>query len=163
MRLRRRPSLPALAAVAAFFATAAAAAASSWTLQDQFGRSLEVRVGAGTPAVLIASDTRQAAEEIAAWDKELGVLPGSVALYRVANLKGIPFFVPQRSVTKALQEKHAAMPLLLDWKGVVAAALRAPGKTVAVIAIGPDGAELGRVEGAASREGAERIRALLPR
>lgn len=148
-----------------FFAISALAqgSAGAWTLQDQFGKSADVRVGVGRTVLVIVSDTREAADEIDAWEKLLGTLPAAADVYRIANLKAIPFFVPKGSVMKDLKEKYPGMSLLLDWKGSVSSELKAPMKTVAVLVFGPDGAELGRVVGAASVSGAEKVKENLAR
>jgi hypothetical protein len=157
----RRASLA--AAAAALLGLGAFAAPAAASLEDQFGSQVEVRIGAGKAAVVIASDLRDAAEQIAAWDSSLGSLPASVVEYRIANLKALPFFVPRGAVTRDLKNKHPDMPLLLDWKGEVSAGLGAPRKSTAVLVFGLEGSELGRVEGAASLSGALILKDVLSR
>ncbi len=132
-------------------------------LEDQFGASVDIRIGSGKSVVMIVSEKREAAEEIAAWEKQLGSLPSDAVLYRVANLKAIPFFVPKGSVTKDLKSNYPSMSIALDWKGAVSAELRAPKGATAVLVFGPDGAELGHVAGTASQSGAANVKALLSR
>lgn len=151
------------AAATLFLAASAMAAPSAKTLEDQYGRAVEVRVGAGAPVVAVVSDVRDAAGEIAAWDQALAGLPSGAVVYRIADLKALPFFVPRGAVTKDLRDKHSGEALLLDWKGEVSSSLRAPRKTTAVLVFGPDGSELGRIEGAASAAGAAKVKELLAR
>jgi hypothetical protein len=162
MRPRSAARRAALAAAAAVMLTASAAAAPvSRTLEDQFGRAVEVRVGAGFAVVAVVSDQRSAAEEIAAWDEALAGLPSGTIVYRIADLKALPFFVPRGAVTKDLRGARPEMPVLLDWKGEASSALGAPKKTTAVLVFGPDGAEKGRVAGEASLSGALAVKDLL--
>jgi hypothetical protein len=152
-----------VAVSAGLLAVSALAAPAATTLEDQYGRAVEVRVGAGAPVVAVVSDLRAAAEEIAAWDKALVGLPAGTVQFRIADLKALPFFVPRGAVTKDLRDKYSGVAMLLDWKGAASESLRAPRKTTAVLAFGPDGSELGRVEGAASAVGAAKIKDLLAR
>ena len=159
---------PALRAAFAFFGAAVLAAAAIpvpvvMALEDQYGRPTELRVGVGRAVVAVVSPVRAAAEEISAWDEALAGLPGGVDVYRIADLKALPFFVPRGAVTKDLREKHGKTLLLLDWKGEVSAALGGPKRITAVLVFGPDGMELGRVEGAASLSGALKVKDLLAR
>jgi hypothetical protein len=142
-------------------AASATAAPSEKTLEDQYGRAVEVRVGAGASVVAVVSDVRAAAEEIVEWDRALAGLQPGVAVYRIADLKALPFFVPRGAVAKDLKDKHPDVQLLLDWKGDACAALGAPKKTTAVLVFGPDGSELGRVKGTASLSGALAVKELL--
>jgi hypothetical protein len=160
----RRAVLAAVAA--AFFASSAAAAPSApaaSVLEDQYGRSVELRIGEGRPVVVIASNVRDAAEQIAAWSEALAGLPAEVEVYRIADLKALPFFVPRGAVAKDLKDKHPDMPLLLDWKGDVSARLKAPKKTTSVLVFGPDGTEAGRVAGTAGLSGAYTVKEIVAR
>jgi hypothetical protein len=157
----RRAAMAAIAA--AFFASAAGAAPAAASLEDQYGRAVELRIGEGRPAVVIASDLREAAEQIAAWDDALAGLPAGVEVYRIADLKALPFFVPRGAVAKDLKDKYPDMPLLLDWKGEVLARLKAPRKTTSVLVFGPDGTEAGRVAGTAGLSGAYIVKDLAAR
>jgi hypothetical protein len=153
-----------LAAItAAFLAPGMAAAPAAVSLDDQYGRSVDVRIGEGRPVVVIASDQREAAEQIAAWSEALTGLPVNVDVYRIADLKALPFFVPRGAVAKDLREKHPDMPLLLDWKGDASARLKAPKKTTSVLAFGSDGTEEGRVAGTASLSGAYAVKEIVAR
>jgi hypothetical protein len=164
MSRRQRPRRALMAAIAAaLLASAAFAAPATRSLEDQFGREVEVRIGAGKAALAIMSDVRDAAEEISSWVEALDGLPSSVDVFRIADLKALPFFIPRGAITKDLRDKHPDTIILLDWKGEVSAALRAPRKTTAVLVFGPDGSELGRVEGRSSLSGAAAIKAFLAR
>jgi hypothetical protein len=147
----------------AVLAASAIAAPAAKTLEDQYGRAVEVRVGAGAPVVAVVSDGRAAAEEIVEWDRALAGLQPGVAVYLIADLKALPFFVPRGAVAKDLRDKYSGVAMLLDWKGEVSSSLRAPRKTTAVLVFGPDGSEAGRVEGAASAAGAAKVTAMLAR
>ncbi len=156
----------ALALLSAYLLSAAAFAqgpSGAWTFQDQFGASVDIRIGSGRAAVMIVSDKREAAEEIAAWEKLLGPLPPGTAVFRVANLKAIPFFVPKGSVSKDLKGNYPSMSLALDWKGELSSALAAPKRETAVLVFAPDGTELARVAGPASAAGAAKVREGLAR
>lgn len=159
--LPRRAVLAAFAA--AFFASGLFAAPAAAGLEDQYGRSIDLRIGEGRPVVVIASNVREAAEEIAAWSEALAGLPAEVEVYRIADLKALPFFVPRGAVAKDLKDKHPDLPLLLDWKGEVSARLKAPKKTTSVLVFGPDGTEAGRVAGTAGISGALAIQDLVAR
>jgi len=100
--------------VAALYSSAAVASPMARTLEDQFGASVDIRIGSGKSVVMIVSEKREAAEEIAAWEKQLRLLPSGTFLYRVANLKAIPFFVPKGSVTKDLKSNYPSMSIALD-------------------------------------------------
>lgn len=93
------------------------AAAPVFTLEDQFERKhTQLTVFARTPVVLVGGDKRATGERIGEWFARLG--PG-LALYGIADLDSVPFFVPRGAIRSNLREVSPRRPVLLDWKGQV--------------------------------------------
>jgi hypothetical protein len=93
-------------------------------LEDQLGN----RIDAG-PAllaghtVIVVSNERDASASLGAWHRALADrLPTGTRVVLVADLRALPFFVPRASVATSLRKDHPQVPILLDWKGALAAA-----------------------------------------
>jgi len=93
-------------------------------LEDQLGNKVDAgpALVAGH-VVLVVSNEREAAASLRAWHVALkDCLPAGACIVLVADLRAVPFFVPRSSVAASLGREHPDLPILLDWKGALAAA-----------------------------------------
>lgn len=141
--------------------TALAAAPASIALEDQFGAKTEVKIGTGSPCLVLASDQRSFGETISAWLNALGPLPQGTRLFPVGSLSGLPFFIPHSTVTDSLKKDFPKTPILLDWKGTLFSSLGAAKNDVTVIVFGAKGETLAAVKGAPAPAGVSAILAAL--
>ncbi|HOX91926.1 MAG TPA: hypothetical protein PLC54_03325 [Spirochaetales bacterium] len=131
-------------------------------LEDQFGLSVDVSAAmAGGKLVLALSAERDAADRLTEWSIALaGKLPAGARLLLVANLSGVPFFVPKSSIIKQLKEDYPTLSVILDWKGVLAKAL-GMGKLKNLAEAWSAGKRLARAEGTADAARAVSLAAAL--
>ncbi len=95
----------------------AVAAVSPFEIEDQFERKhTQLSVFARTPVVFVGGDKRNTGDRIGEWFAGLGA---GVALYGIADLDSLPFFVPRGSVRSNLRAVAPGRPVLLDWTGKV--------------------------------------------
>jgi hypothetical protein len=93
-------------------------------LEDQFEKPQRIAALIGpAPVVIVAGDERATGEGIRDWSVALSPQLGRCRLYGLANLDGIPFFVPHSSVRSSLKEMLPRVPVLLDWDNDVYAKL----------------------------------------
>ncbi|MFO0723865.1 MAG: hypothetical protein U1E65_08795 [Myxococcota bacterium] len=85
-------------------------------LEDQFEKPHRVSsmIG-GTPVVVIAGAERKTAELTRDWLKAIRGSLGKCRVFGLANLDGLPFFVPHGSVRSSVKENVPEVPVLLDW------------------------------------------------
>lgn len=89
-------------------------------LEDQFEKPQRIAAIIGpAPVVVVAGDERATGEGIRDWYAAVGSQLGRCRLYGLANLDGIPFFVPHSSVRSSLKEMLPRVPVLLDWDNEV--------------------------------------------
>ncbi len=89
-------------------------------LQDQFEKPQRIAALIGpAPVVIVAGDERATGEGIRDWSVALGSQLGRCRLFGLANLDGVPFFVPHSSVRSNLKEMLPRVPVLLDWDNEV--------------------------------------------
>lgn len=135
-------------------------AAPYFSLEDQWERAVTSSVVFKDPTVIIAGDQRETAEAILAWEKSL---PGA-RLFGLANLDGLPFFVPHGAIRKNLRELGIKASVLLDWKGHVHSSLNVPKTRVAVVDVyEAGGRRVHRVEGLPSETNKRRTLEALDR
>lgn len=130
---------------------AARASPPAFVLEDQRERRHDTRAvfGGELATVLIGGDERHTGEGIRDW---LKLLPQSARGYRVyglANLDGVPFFVPRGSIRGGLVEMVPDVPVLCDYDGEVSEALGFP-EGLANVEVHHHGRRVGRVSGPAS-------------
>jgi len=149
--------LGALAVGATGVCGTAAAAAPVFALEDQFERKhTQLTVFARTPVVLVGGDKRATGERIGEWFARLGA---GLALYGIADLDSVPFFVPRGAIRSNLREV-ARRPVLLDWKGQVYRPLLGfpAGQEVVVQVHGADGRLIARTVGPVTPAGIAAVR-----
>jgi hypothetical protein len=103
------------------------AAVPSFKLEDQRRNSHDTAAvfGGERVTVIIAGDQRDTGEAIRDWVKLLRG-KGSFRLYGLADLDGLPFFVPNQSVRDNLNELLPAVPVLCDFEGELTEGLGLP-------------------------------------
>jgi hypothetical protein len=95
----------------------AASGTPAFELEDQFERKhTQLTVFARTPLVIVGGDQRNTGDRIGEWFARLG---DGLALYGIADLDALPFFVPRGSVRSNLRTLSPKLPILCDWKGKV--------------------------------------------
>lgn len=140
----------------------ALAAEPSFELADQNEKSWTGKqvFGAG-PVILIGGAERKTTEFTQAW---VAALKGKVTtpIFGLANLDGLPFFIPKGAVRKDIREKLPNTPLLCDYNGKVSKQLAAPAENF-VRLYGPGATLLLELKEEASAQGADRLAAALPK
>ncbi len=157
-----------LTALALFFSLAllagsaqAQGAIPSEVLQDQFGKDGRIEAGRGKAHILVASDQRESTKDFSEWSKALASLAPSHGIQALANLKALPFFfLPHDLIASSLRKDLPGLPVPLDWKGRVSAALAVPPNATTVLVYSPSGRLLGQVQGSASPGLVEEVRRL---
>lgn len=132
----------------------------SEVLQDQFGKDSRIQAGRGKAHILLASDQRESTQDFSDWSLALASLASSHGIQALANLKALPFFLPHELIASSLRKDLPALPVLLDWKGRVSAALAVPPNVTAVLVYSPSGRLLGQVLGRPSPGLVEEVRRL---
>jgi hypothetical protein len=142
----------------------ARSAFSQSTIQDQFGSSFDP-LRPGTRIVLVASNLRDATKRILAWTDELSTKAPTVPALGLAELRGLPFFVPHAAVIRQVEKDSPRARILLDWKGELSATFDIGKTGIAVFVLSPEGKILYRAEGGPSPESARAVAeaALAPR
>jgi len=143
-------------------ATSSGAWLSSQSFQDQFGKSVNISaLSASAPLLVFWSDKRDSPKFFEAWGRALGDLVDGTVTVAVADLKGLPFFVPRFAVTKMLARDYPTRSILVDWTGELAERHSLPKNSVAVLVFGPGGELKAKMLGAANPAGVAAIQAAL--
>lgn len=119
-----------------------------FALEDQWERKHDQAVVfRGGNVVMIGGDQRATGDRIGEWAKALD--GAGAVVWAIADLDGVPFFVPHGSIRSSLRASCPKTPVLLDWKGKVYAPLLGfPAKKEIVVQVhGPQAQLLARVEG----------------
>lgn len=154
-----------LAAGAILLATAAArAAAPGFVLQDQHGRTHEVRFPQDRVCVLAFAD-RAGSEQLEGWVRPLyGRYQEAITIRGVAKLAGVPALL--RPALRAIFRKNVEYPVMMDWTGAVSKDFNYEANVANVLVLGPDGRIAFRFNGpvseAALQACMERIDQLMP-
>ncbi len=145
MTLSRRHVLLGLVGTVIAPSKQAHASVSAFELGDQWERTISSATIFRSTVVIVGGDQRSTADRIGEWAVKLSGL----AVYGIADLQSLPFFVPKGSVRGATRTSAPKTPVLLDWKGAVYAPILAfpKGKEVVVQVYGADGKLLRRIEG----------------
>jgi hypothetical protein len=143
-----------------------AAAIPAFELRDQNERQHSSRtlLRHRKPVLVISGDQRKSDRDIATWHEALrkaGVK--GVVIRGLVDLEGVPFFIPNALVRRALRKSNPRLPVLCDYEGKVFKRLELPPGGVAVTVLDPRGKKVGRVRGKASKDGLARIKHLLER
>jgi hypothetical protein len=131
----------------------------SFTLEDQFERSHRATdLFDGRPVLIVGGDERQSDDQIRDWAKALrGRLGPEVRVFGLANLDGVPFFVPNQSVRNGLKEKNPKTIVLCDWDGRVFERLGFEEDTISVHVYDGKGRLLIKIRGPTSPDRLESI------
>ena len=132
-----------------------------FSLHDQFERPhTQATVFGAGPVVMVGGDERGTREAMVLWVRALrGPLGGDAALWGLADLDGVPFFVPNSTVRKGLRRELPRTPVLCDWDGEVYPRLGFSEDTVTEVRVfDAAGEAVGTVTGPPT---AERVRAVL--
>jgi hypothetical protein len=142
--------------------TAAVAAEPSFEVADQNEKTWTGKQVFGAGAVLVIGGAqRKSTEFTQAW---VAALKGKVStpIFGLANLDGLPFFIPKGAVRKEMRERLPATPLLCDYNGKVSQQLGFP-EANTVRLYGPNATVLLELKEEASPEGVEKVLAALPK
>jgi predicted transcriptional regulator len=107
--------------------------------------------------VLLAGDERSTGERIGEWSAALAGAP----TWGMADLQGLPFFVPRAAVRKSLREVAPKTAVLLDWSGAAYAALGLPKGAIAVHVYDATGALRLRVLGPPASASVQQVKQAL--
>lgn len=132
-------------------------------VQDQFGTKHTLpNLLKGTTLILIGGDGRDMAKKTKAWSDPLRTRLGTkVRIMALANIQGLPFFVPRSSVTGNLKKQLPNVPVLCDWDGKAYRSLGLARGKLTVRVYGPQGKLRGQVVGQYSAAGLKRVLALV--
>jgi hypothetical protein len=132
-----------------FLLPAFSAAVPPFQLEDQFEKPhTERELFGGAPTLLVAGDQRKTGDHIKAWAAALRASPaGQVRLVGLANLDGVPFFVPNSSIRSSLRETCPDITVLCDWKGELYEKLALPEDSVSVSLFDAKGSLVRRIVG----------------
>lgn len=139
-------------------AKAAALAIPPFELEDQWERKhSRSTVFTRPPVVFVGGDKRNTGDRIGEWFARLGE---GLALYGIADLDGLPFFVPHGSIRSNLRAVSPRYPILLDWSGKVYRPILGfpAGREVVVQVHDSTGRAIARVEGAVTPTGIAAVR-----
>jgi hypothetical protein len=142
--------------------TVALAAEPSFEVADQNEKAWTGKqvFGAG-PVLIIGGAQRNSTEFIQAW---VAALKGKATtpIFGLANLDGLPFFIPKGTVRKEMRERLPATPMLCDYKGKVSQQLGFPQQNT-VRLYGPGATLLLELQEEPSPQGVEKVMAALPK
>lgn len=155
-------NLRALAVVFLFPLAVALAAEPSFEVADQNEKAWTGKqvFGAG-PVLIIGGAERKSTEFTQAWVAALKDKT-TTPIFGLANLDGLPFFIPKGAVRKEMRERLPATPLLCDYNGKVSAQLGFPAENT-VRLYGPGAKVLLELKEEASPQGVEKLLAALPK
>jgi hypothetical protein len=92
----------------------------AFVLEDQHEKTHRAEGIFDRPVVIVAGDQRKTDEDIRDWAKALRPLTGSkIRIVGLADLDGVPFFVPNGSVRSGIRETNPDTIVLCDWEGEV--------------------------------------------
>jgi hypothetical protein len=155
-------SVRALSVAFLFPLAVALAAEPSFEVADQNEKTWTGKqvFGAG-PVLIIGGAQRKTTEFTQAW---VAALKDKVTapIFGLANLDGLPFFIPKGAVRKDIREKLPATPLLCDYDGKVSRQLGFPEEN-SVRLYGPGAKLLLELKEEASPEGVGKLLAALPK
>jgi hypothetical protein len=152
----------ALAVGVALLAGSGARAAPAFEVADQNEKPWTgAQVFAGGPVLVIGGAKRRTTEFTKAWVEALRGT-STTPVFGIANLSGLPFFIPRGSVRKTMRELLPSTPVLCDYDGQVSRTLGLSEEN-SVRLYGPGGAVLIELQEEASAAGVERLLAALPR
>ncbi len=123
-------------------AARAVSAALDHTLEDQFERRHELSSLFGSlPVVVVAGDQRATRGELKAWLAALkSPLSKRARLLGLAELDGVPFFIPNSTIRSKLAEEIPDVPVLCDWDNEVYERIGFSDDTLIAVAVyGPKG------------------------
>lgn len=138
----RRLILALLLASALPLAAQAPATLPRFAIKDQFNRQLTHDSLAGTPVLILVAN-RQGTDAMFRWFQALSAAavaaatPGGLRILMTADTKGAPFFV--KGAIKGRMPKDSLQPVLLDYSGALARAIRGSRDTLVAALYGPDG------------------------
>lgn len=140
------------------------AASPGFALQDQHGRTHEVRFPQDRVCVLAFAD-RAGSTQMEGWVRPLYDRYGeAISIRGVAKLAGVPSVL--RPALRAIFRKNVGYPVMMDWTGSVSTDYQYEANVANVVVIGPDGRIAHRFNGPASEEALracfEQIDRLLP-
>jgi len=145
-------------AYASGLSRAPGAKVGAFELEDQFERKhTQASVFAKVPVVFVGGDKRNTGDRIGEWFARLGE---GLALYGIADLDDLPFFVPHSSIRSNLRTVSPRLPILLDFSGKVYRPILGfpEGREVVVQVHDAAGRVLARVEGPVSGPGITAVR-----
>lgn len=154
--ISRRAFLAIPAAIASGWSVPAMGAAPVFELSDQWERPTSSGAMFRGNVVILGGDLRNTGGLIGEWSAQLS----SLAVFGIADLSGVPFFVPKGSIRKELRQASPRAPVLLDWKGEVYAPRLGFPKSREIVAQvhDKDGKLLLRVEGPATAPRVDEVR-----
>ncbi|MCX7929429.1 MAG: hypothetical protein N2663_01735 [Chlorobi bacterium] len=140
--------------------TAAADTAVEFTLEDQRGAEISSQQLRGKPYVLIIAD-RDGAEHSVRWGEGLyRALGNDAVILGCAALEGVPWFL-RWFVRSRFRESVTAVPVLLDWEGVLFRAYRCSPKLPTLIAVDANARVVCRHSGKPDSDAVRNVVALL--
>ncbi len=142
-------------------ATATHTHAPEFELSDQYGNSETYRFPNGRVNVLIFGD-RKGAGQIEAWVRPLyDRYQNRVNIKGIAALSSVPSFA--RGVVTRIFKSQVKYSVLLDWTGGVTKRYGYEAGKANVFVVGPNGEILLRINGAATPQGLEQVKAQVSR
>lgn len=128
--------LLALGLAAAPLAAQSPATLPSFQVEDQFKRKHTEQEWAGAPVVVLVTN-REGRTSLMRWyDAFLKAAPAGTRVAMAADTKGAPFFV--KGAIRGSMPKDTLLPILIDYSGRLARALRGS-DTLAAVLYGADG------------------------
>jgi len=143
-----------------------ASAAPRFSLEDQFERRhTQATVFRARPVVVVGGDERKTRSAMVLWVRALREPLGAEAsLLGLADLDGVPFFVPNGTVREGLRRELPHTPVLCDWDGEVYPRLGFAEDTVAAVRVfDAAGRALGTVTGPPTAQRVQKVLALVAR
>ena len=142
-------------------ATAANTSAPEFELRDQYGNSETYRFPNGRVNVLIFGD-RKGSGQIEAWVRPLyDRYQNRVNIKGIAALSSVPSFA--RGVVTRIFKSQVKYSVLLDWTGGVTKSYGYEAGKANVFVVGPGGEILLRINGAATPQGLDQVKAQISR
>jgi hypothetical protein len=126
-----------IAGLALLGAVAVGASAPGFALQDQHGRTHEVRFPLDRVCVLAFAD-RAGSDQMEGWVRPLYErYRESISIRGVAKLAGVPTIL--RPALRAIFRKNVAYPVMMDWTGSISREFEYEANVANVVVLGPDG------------------------
>lgn len=162
VRISRIPSEKAYHAPVLTLLLALTTALPAFELEDQFEKKHRSSQLEGRVLLMIGGDQHKSDLEIRDWAALIrGAFGDRVQVVGLANLDGVPFFVPDDAVRKGVRESNPKTIVLCDWDDDAFTRLGFPKDLTSVLVFDSTGKLIGKISGRADPDRLNALRKLV--